>query len=326
MAITANTHALEVFGSLPKSALTDDWWSQHPGALVFPTDENKIYFDKKAYDGLNSTDLEEALSQYYTKEEIDNTLKDYFKTEDFADEWQTQWGNNTDVQLYKQTVSKAIGVAMNITGDDNVSVTPTTNNNGERNGSKIALTEAFIQKVEGKQEKLTQGNGIDLSGDLISVKPKSNGGIAVDSNGVSVKVDGSTIKLNSSGQLTSGLDLTLYKIVTTLPTSSPDPSKIYLVRNSETTTQNLYEEYIWTDSAWEKLGEYKSDIDLTPYITKTEAAATYLSKEDAEDTYLKSSNISGVSAANNKGTKVDVICTPDGKAEKIQIKAAIIIQ
>lgn len=66
-----------------------------------------------------------------------------------------------------------------------------------------------------------------------------------------------------SGNVT--IDLSLYKIVSELPTQDIDATKIYLVLGTAG-SQNTYTEYIYTGTAWEKLGEYKADIDLTPYV------------------------------------------------------------
>lgn len=66
------------------------------------------------------------------------------------------------------------------------------------------------------------------------------------------------------------LDFTVAEFVTKLPeVSTASKSKIYLVASSESGTQNTYAEYIkitvsGTDK-WEKLGEYKAEMDLTPY-------------------------------------------------------------
>ena len=65
----------------------------------------------------------------------------------------------------------------------------------------------------------------------------------------------------------------LYSIVASLPTSNIDKNKMYIVASEEGVENNIYTEYIYTeDNAWEKLGEFKADIDLTPYVKKTQIA------------------------------------------------------
>ena len=78
------------------------------------------------------------------------------------------------------------------------------------------------------------------------------------------KVDGIQDKLNN---------YKLYSIVASLPTSNIDKNKIYIVASEEGVENNIYTEYIYTENnTWEKLGEFKADIDLTPYVKKTQIA------------------------------------------------------
>ena len=73
----------------------------------------------------------------------------------------------------------------------------------------------------------------------------------------------------------NNLDTTLFQIVTALPTSGINKNKIYLmlIEGDDTEEQNLYAEYIYTGntsaaydaSKWEKLGEYKPEVDTTLY-------------------------------------------------------------
>lgn len=75
--------------------------------------------------------------------------------------------------------------------------------------------------------------------------------------------------LNGESLLGKGditLDLTLYKLVSSLPSTDIDTTKIYLVPSTETGDQNIYIEYVYVNNAWEKLGEYKSEVDLTEYV------------------------------------------------------------
>lgn len=66
------------------------------------------------------------------------------------------------------------------------------------------------------------------------------------------------------------IDLSLYKVVTDLPTSDIDATKIYLKLASSTAEKNVYAEYIYTGdttaaydaSKWEKLGEAQTSITV----------------------------------------------------------------
>lgn len=74
----------------------------------------------------------------------------------------------------------------------------------------------------------------------------------------------------------NNMDTTLFKIVTALPTSGIDKNKIYITSpdiEDNVDDQNVYAEYLYTGdtgaaydaSKWEKLGEYKPDMDMSLY-------------------------------------------------------------
>ena len=60
-----------------------------------------------------------------------------------------------------------------------------------------------------------------------------------------------------------------FEVVQTLPQTG-EPGTIYLVSNSGSGT-NIYNEYIYTNNAWEKIGS--TDVDLTQYWSKAELTA-----------------------------------------------------
>lgn len=97
------------------------------------------------------------------------------------------------------------------------------------------------------------------SGALEEAKKKIPKGTLATINGQSLE-NGGNIEL----------DFTVAEFVTRLPdVATASKSKIYLVASSESGAQNTYSEYIkvtveGTDK-FEKLGEYKAEMDLTPY-------------------------------------------------------------
>lgn len=84
-----------------------------------------------------------------------------------------------------------------------------------------------------------------------------------------------------------GIDTTLFKVVDTLPTSDIDTTKIYVVTSETTGTNNAYTEYIYVNSAWEKVGEYQASVDLSWYVKKEnnyDNIATILKNTDDDGT------------------------------------------
>lgn len=85
------------------------------------------------------------------------------------------------------------------------------------------------------------------------------------------------LEMTSDRVLNVILDTTVFKVFSTLPDQPlpEDMQKIHLVPSDVTGSQNIYKEYIWANNVWELLGEYQSKVDLTSYLTKSEAQETY---------------------------------------------------
>lgn len=149
----------------------------------------------------------------------------------------------------------------------------------------------ILSSVANKQDTLTAGNGINISED----------------NVISVS-----------------LNFSLYEIVSSLPTDNIDNNKIYLVASPTSGTQNIYTEYLHTSEGWEVLGQFKSDIDLSTYVTKTELAAVK-SKADTNASNISTiqgniSTINGnISTINGNITSINNKLTPITDVEGYEV-------
>ena len=80
--------------------------------------------------------------------------------------------------------------------------------------------------------------------------------------------------LDSNGKIPvdqlGNLDTVVAMVVTQLPTTDIKTNKIYLVKDS-TTEGDLYQEYLYVDGKWEKVGTHKQEVDLTDYVRKEDA-------------------------------------------------------
>jgi len=111
-----------------------------------------------------------------------------------------------------------------------------------KSDSAVMSQKAVTEELNKKQGVLTQGRGIEISGGIISCT----------------------------------LDTTLFKIVEALPAApeDSDTSKIFIVPAVSGEDDNRYVEYVFVNGKWEKLGEFKADVDLSVYATKTELLGT----------------------------------------------------
>lgn len=119
------------------------------------------------------------------------------------------------------------------------------------------------------------------------------------------------ISLVGSGNI--GIDVSLFKIVDSLPVSSPnsgiDATKIYLVEDGTSAESNIYTEYIYEDGEWKTVGVYKSDIDLTRYLKKESAGIMATQGEDAGGGMTLQITDNGVGI----GTNVSLPCAKPGE-------------
>ncbi|MBQ9076252.1 MAG: hypothetical protein IJY31_00190 [Muribaculaceae bacterium] len=96
--------------------------------------------------------------------------------------------------------------------------------------------------IAGKQDALTPGRGVAITGNTISCT----------------------------------LDNQIFAVVDALPTENINANKIYLVRSDVNGEENVFTEYSYINGNWEVIGTYTAEVNLTPYLTKTEAAEKYV--------------------------------------------------
>lgn len=126
------------------------------------------------------------------------------------------------------------------------------------------------------------GAGLNVESGVVSVDNTN-----ID-NRAQAKIDALKLK-TINGQTIRGegdikIDLSLFKVVDALPETDIDDNKIYLLANTETVPAgelNKYVEYIHTPDGWEKIGEFKTSIDLTPYAKKTDLGS-YMPRPSVE--------------------------------------------
>lgn len=71
------------------------------------------------------------------------------------------------------------------------------------------------------------------------------------------------------------------EIVESLPTTDIDPNTIYMILSGTSATENVYNEFMYVNNAWELIGT--SATDLTNYYTKAEVDGKLLLKASASD-------------------------------------------
>ena len=103
--------------------------------------------------------------------------------------------------------------------------------------------------------------------------------------------------LDSNGKIPvdqlGNLDTVVAMVVTQLPTTDIKTNKIYLVKDS-TTEGDLYQEYLYVDGKWEKIGTHKQEVDLTDYAKKSEALKSVESMPTGDLVQLHMTTVGGM--------------------------------
>lgn len=89
------------------------------------------------------------------------------------------------------------------------------------------------------------------------------------------------------------------EIVESLPTTDIDPNTIYMILSGTSATENVYNEFMYVNNAWELIGT--SATDLANYYTKAEVDGKLLLKANDSDVVHKSGNeiIGGIKTFSN---------------------------
>lgn len=139
------------------------------------------------------------------------------------------------------------------------------------------VTEKFVRKDSAEMTKL---GGIAIGAERNTVvQIKRNGSVlsADSARAVNIDVPVRTSQLqNDSGfqtqsqvqGLISAATRMTKQVVTTLPNSGAD-NVLYLV-GPKGSGNNIYEEFMWINNKFEKIGDTDTRVDLTPYLRKAE--------------------------------------------------------
>lgn len=162
---------------------------------------------------------------------------------------------------------------------------------GSIDSSLSTTSENPVQNKVITQELNKKANKTDIA--TINGQPLTNGGnieVATDSyddteikgklTELEEKIDTKQDTLNA-GQgisidqdtktISCTLDTTIFKVVDSLPTApaSGDENKIHLVLSSSSEEGNTYDEYLWINNSWEKIGSFRPTVDLSKYAEKS---------------------------------------------------------
>lgn len=162
-----------------------------------------------------------------------------------------------------------------------------------KKGGEISPKTGLHYIIDGEQLDVSKSGNENETISIFNVDENRMEAIAiVKTGGTATQVlmaDGSVRNLNAANGICGldangriplaqlgNLDTSLFKLVTSLP-SSGESNKIYIVKDGSD-ANDVYQEYYYTNGAWEKIGTHTVKVDLSPYA-KTADVNTALAKK-----------------------------------------------
>ena len=156
------------------------------------------------------------------------------------------------------------------------------NNNFVIVGSNAAMLDNYYTKQEVDEKLSTLQSQIPTSLSQLSNLETGFITASVD-NLVNYYTKSETYTRDEISDLISDLATTSFQVVQSLP-STGITNIIYLLPKEDSSVQDGYDEYIWVNNGWEKIGS--TDIELSGYVTTeylTEQLQEYVLRDEFED-------------------------------------------
>ena len=296
----------------------------------------KAYVDSLSLGGDGS-----ALDNYYTKEEVNNLIENNEGGNVNLDNYYTKEEINNVIAEINNTIQKEImpdpsednvGTIIQYIGDTNEYY---TNSHFYQVVEQTIINEDGTETIIYIWEEITSPEA-DLS-NYYTKEEINNKGYITSSEANSTYVTQNNFntlekivedKANSSDVYTkeetdkaitdaiADVKTTDFQTATELPTENISTNTIYLI-TKEGEDGDIYEEYIYVNNKWEKIGE--TIVDLSQYSTTEEMNAAiaaeiakidlskYLISTDAANTYATKTEVSNISnSVNNMYSKTEV--------------------
>lgn len=168
----------------------------------------------------------------------------------------------------------------------------------------LLATKSELSAVEAaKQDVLTAGSHINITSNVVSAD--------LSNYYNKTEVD----------DLIDDIAVGEYRVVQTLPATG-EHLVIYLVPTGQT-TGDLYDEYIWVNNQWERIGG--TNVDLSQYYTKTEADNLLNAKQDTltagQNVQISNDVISATDTTYSQATDNDLGLVKLNTAEGVDVNA-----
>ena len=139
--------------------------------------------------------------------------------------------------------------------------------------SEYQIQQNILTKLGGDGTKQFDSQYSILLEILDKIEGGTGGGAQIDDNTVSTTTTWSSSKIVSE-LANAGFDV---QVVQELPATG-EAHTLYFVPSADPKTQNIYDEYLYANNAWEQVGS--TAVDMSDYYTKSQVDALLVNKTD----------------------------------------------
>lgn len=254
--------------------------------LTIPQIDYDSYFNEKMGDYALITYVDAKFSLLNSYAPLDYVNDNFVrKSEVYHPDQEGGWGSGTNTGSQQEVI-----VVPSVSQIDVDSVLSLSSSNPVENR---IITRALQNKIE--QSELNQyAKKTELQQKADKSDLQNIPGIKDLEDGLALKQDilhaGDGIHIDpDTNVISSTLDTNMWIVVDELPTQNINENKIYL-KQEESEGELIYVEYRYVDGEWVPSGQRVPEVDLSGYLTQTDASNTYLSKTDAARMYQQAGN------------------------------------
>ena len=229
-----------------------------------------------------STDIQDDIVSRINAEEIHSNGDKYIYGIGGYDGTNSQTEGIKTVQEVVKDVEKKLDNCVDLTSEQTITAAKTFSGGVSMNNTRIRKVKEPTEDTDA-----TNKGYVDSKVDVI------------DATKQDVLTAGKGIVIDDSNTISINFDPDIFKVVSTLPETpdAGDEKKIHLVPSEDVESGNAYDEYVYVDGSWEKIGSFRPSIDLSDFVDFT-----------SEQTITATKTFSG--GINMNSTKILNVATP----------------
>ena len=173
---------------------------------------------------------------------------------------------STSLSEIESNIASLSTAQSTVDSTQNVTLSSLTAENSTQSSSISSLT--IENSTQTSELTSLSASASELADDVSDLGSELDAFTEIDDSSTTVSNTWSASKIQAVVSAISTLD---FAIVSVLPTTDISTTTIYLVPKTTSQTNNVYDEYIYANNAWELIGD--TQIDLSGYVLESDLVA-----------------------------------------------------